>query len=885
MISSSVEVTGSFRDITAFSKSSLRCLPGAHENGNLTVVLHPALQELAFSGITPVQSSAFSNSSSGAFHVVWQHLTIKNTTFDNLEATSADATLHHNNTDGSFLAIDNCTFSNIYSLGNNLSVLVGIARPNMLMTNTQFIDCTASFAVVNIRKLPLFNGSYLANETATIDGCSFANCSASQGVLYMLGDNTMPAQQMNLYHSKFVGNQGFYGGAVTLFAVSVVQVFDCLFQDNYAMWGLSAFYVYGWVQQVTYFTMHNSVFVGNNGTRSALADPGQTGITDTAECGGLYLSSCKCVGIANSTFDSNTGIGLCVHGQLGSSPDCSNSDAVFFNQSTVAGPSDEAFLDHFLGRYDDLEITVDIRDSDFSDNTDAFLTRTTAEPDDVQPIDYLSGGAGLDIRETDMRSNTAEGGGGAVYCDGCILLTVNAVMLTGNSAGANGGALVVSGNGWTLSNISHSTFASNTAAQTESAPSTEGAPDGGAVSIFGGASLLSQNMFWNNSAAGHGGAVAYEDDCFTVYDTSEALSFLWSQLAPAMAALAGNCSFFISSTNHFSGNHADMADLVLIAAPGEYDLLIALPGFPQVPAAVLQNATYQARLDVEQALPSVDPECTLDDPWTSSDPDSYMRQLCTPGYYGPVSYVASALLVLAWLTYTIHVTLVENEEAAAGHADPQRTSQLIRALNLWLQYTTLLGGINIPAPKSVHWVFNAAQFAFATRILISLAVPVAMFVALVGIQVLRWHKGNHRPVSPSTSTAGHQSSSSAELRRRLLITLLEVLFYYFPSLLTTTLSLFACYHIDPSGPANAQYHNAQANWHNGYWLPDMTVQCFTGWHQRLAIILGTPLMALTWLVIPLLPAALLFFHRRNLDAPRIQLQLGYIYRVYRQACS
>jgi len=39
------------------------------------------------------------------------------------------------------------------------------------------------------------------------------------------------------------------------------------------------------------------------------------------------------------------------------------------------------------------------------------------------------------------------------------------------------------------------------------------------------------------------------------------------------------------------------------------------------------------------------------------------------------------------------------------------------------------------------------------------------------------------------------------------------------------------------------------------------------------------------LVIPLLPAALLFLHRGNLNAPRIQLQLGYIYRVYRQACS
>ncbi len=46
----------------------------------------------------------------------------------------------------------------------------------------------------------------------------------------------------------------------------------------------------------------------------------------------------------------------------------------------------------------------------------------------------------------------------------------------------------------------------------------------GAVSISGGASLLSQNAFWNNSAAGHGGAVAYEDNCFTVYDTSGQLS-------------------------------------------------------------------------------------------------------------------------------------------------------------------------------------------------------------------------------------------------------------------------------------------------------------------------------------------------------------------------
>ena len=42
---------------------------------------------------------------------------------------------------------------------------------------------------------------------------------------------------------------------------------------------------------------------------------------------------------------------------------------------------------------------------------------------------------------------------------------------------------------------------------------------------------------------------------------------------------------------------------------------------------------------------------------------------------------------------------------------------------------------------------------------------------------------------------------AAELNSRMLVTLLSVLFYYYPSLLTTVLSLFACYHIDPEFPA------------------------------------------------------------------------------------
>lgn len=54
-------------------------------------------------------------------------------------------------------------------------------------------------------------------------------------------------------------------------------------------------------------------------------------------------------------------------------------------------------------------------------------------------------------------------------------------------------------------------------------------------------------------------------------------------------------------------------------------------------------------------------------------------------------------------------------------------------------------------------------------------------------------------------------SKLAELKRRLLVALLTVTFYYYPSYLTTALSLFECYHIDPTSQQLEQYYpeNAQ----------------------------------------------------------------------------
>ncbi|KAL0049274.1 hypothetical protein WJX82_010188 [Trebouxia sp. C0006] len=80
----------------------------------------------------------------------------------------------------------------------------------------------------------------------------------------------------------------------------------------------------------------------------------------------------------------------------------------------------------------------------------------------------------------------------------------------------------------------------------------------------------------------------------------------------------------------------------------------------------------------------------------------------------------------------------------------------------------------------------------------------------VSMSTNRWWRAQRHAAATATvnqTAASHQQHTTSELRRRLLITFLEVTFYYFPSLLTSTLELFACFHLDPAGDAG--YHNAQ----------------------------------------------------------------------------
>lgn len=61
----------------------------------------------------------------------------------------------------------------------------------------------------------------------------------------------------------------------------------------------------------------------------------------------------------------------------------------------------------------------------------------------------------------------------------------------------------------------------------------------------------------------------------------------------------------------------------------------------------------------------------------------------------------------------------------------------------------------------------------------------------------------------------------------------------------------------------------------------MSKACFTGWHLRVSLPLGVPLLALVCCGIPLLPYLLLRPHKKDLQTAAVKLKLGFVYRSYR----
>lgn len=103
-------------------------------------------------------------------------------------------------------------------------------------------------------------------------------------------------------------------------------------------------------------------------------------------------------------------------------------------------------------------------------------------------------------------------------------------------------------------------------------------------------------------------------------------------------------------------------------------------------------------------------------------------------------------------------TLTRKEGRMNEWMNGLKAQNVVQVVTVWLQYMSILGNVNIPAPDTVHWVFSVASFAFSSitsgslsldcliragplrpalkRLLVHLAVPVINLVLLLAWQLL-----------------------------------------------------------------------------------------------------------------------------------------------------
>ena len=184
------------------------------------------------------------------------------------------------------LNFENVTFKYIYSVYTNAAgsgtrdgifIQMGGIRNN-LFKNCIFQDILSQYGHATI--------VYLKKGSATLDNCSFINCTSGYGAVSVYDPNSVKSTDMvvrncyfennyattepgcinncgklTVYNTTFVKNRSFWwAGAIHTHAGGNTTIYDSQFIDNVAGWNGGALYTYAYLQ------IYNSVFIGNNCT-------------------------------------------------------------------------------------------------------------------------------------------------------------------------------------------------------------------------------------------------------------------------------------------------------------------------------------------------------------------------------------------------------------------------------------------------------------------------------------------------------------------------------------------------------------------------------------------------------------------------------------------
>ncbi len=314
-----------------------------------------------------IQNSSFCNTSARGLSITNSNSELNDNVYETLGYSGGSGgALWVNNSGGSWMSVKRSNFSGNFAGGEGGAVYMTgwtcYFEDNRFVSNTNGELANGGAVLIELANDQSANG--------TFENCFFANNTAGyNGVVY-----AYPTEGNTYFiNCTFVGNVGYQGGAVSLWAVALVVIDNCTFVDNSAIYnhGIpgdgAALYVDGTSARDTALYILNSNFSANNGSSS----PGS---------GAVSASQCRCIGIIGSNFENNLGIAVVVKSTQG---DCENSGlpySALFNLSTFAGNADSYFNQSMLDTILGGSTSVNIWSTTFRGNVDStFLPGTETE--------------------------------------------------------------------------------------------------------------------------------------------------------------------------------------------------------------------------------------------------------------------------------------------------------------------------------------------------------------------------------------------------------------------------------------------------------------------------------------------------------------------------
>lgn len=270
-------------------------------------------------------------------------------------------------------------------------------------------------------------------------------------------------------------------------------------------------------------------------------------------------------------------------------------------------------------------------------------------------------------------------------------------------------------------------------------------------------------------------------------------------------------------------------------------------------------------------------------------------------------YILLSCLTVLLLTVTVLATCHDNIQG--GRA--VRPSDLIKVLVQFLQYLVILSSIVAPWPPVLKALFAAfavvfgaasgqvlsvdcwvAEYVPSANVPLSIQRQLASFIAPVALAccvvllllfanlVAALCRRAGLPRVCCRTQRGCATRSSRRVSDQIPVVVIVVVYYSYPTLLRAALGFFSCVRIDNAsvGPY-AEY--AVLNHSAGYWMYNMSQECFTGWHKVWALALGLPAVLLLCVGVPVGLLCLLLCNRSKTGEPAFQQCFGFLYRNYR----